>query len=98
MDNHTSLRPFHQYLRSLITWHESMGNVSSVDSTESISKADTRLSKKLKSQLYKEFKENTFSNYQIKLKDIARWLLKNITNFFKPTVAVTEHQEKHLRR
>ena len=75
-----------------------MGNVSSVDSSENISKADTRLSKKLKSQPYKEFKENTLSNYQIKLKDIARRLLKNITKFFNPTAAVTEHQEKHLRR
>ena len=59
-----------------------MGNISSVDSIKNISKVDTKLSK--------EFKENTSSIYQIKLKD-------HITILFNPTAAVIEHQEKHLR-
>ena len=40
-----------------------MGNISSVDSIKNISKVDTKLSKNLKSKLYKEFKENTSSIY-----------------------------------
>ena len=75
-----------------------MGNVSSVDWFENISKAFTRLSKNLKSQLYKDFKENTLSNYQIKLKDFGRWLVEKTNKFFNPKVAVVEHEEKHLRR
>ena len=67
-----------------------MGNISSVDSIKNISKVDAKLSKDLKSKLYKEFKENTSSIYQIKLKD-------HITILFNPTAAVIEHQEKHLR-
>ena len=93
IDNHTTLRSFQQYLKSLITWYESMGDISSVDSFENISKAFTRLSKNLKSQLYRDFKENTFNNCQIKLKDFV----KKINKFFNPKVAIVEHQEKHLR-
>ena len=60
IDNHTTLRSFQQYLKSLITWYESMGDISSVDSFENISKAFTRLSK----------------NCQIKLKDFVKKINK----------------------
>ena len=48
-------------------------------------------------QFYKDFKENTFSNYHIKLKDFERWLRKKIEEFFNPVSAIVEHQERHLR-
>ena len=75
-NNHTCLRSFHQQLKSLIAWLESVDNISSADSIENIPKAVIRLPKNLRSQFYKEFKENTFSNYHIKLKDFERWLGK----------------------
>ena len=96
-NNHTCLRSFHQQLKSLIAWLESVDNISSADSIENIPKAVIRLPKNLRSQFYKEFKENTFSNYHIKLKDFERWLGKKIDDFFNPISAIVEYQEKHLR-
>ena len=52
----------------------------------------------LRSQFYKNFKGNTFSNYHIQLKDFERWIGKKIDEFFNPASAIIEHQEKHLRK
>ena len=56
-----------------------------------------RIPKNLRSQFYKDFKENTFSYYHIKLKDFERCLGKKIGEFFDPISAIMEHQEKHIR-
>ena len=84
-------------MKSLITWLESIDNVSSANSIENISKAIIRLPKYRRSQFYKYFNENTFSNDHIKLKDFERWLGKRIGEFFDPVSAILEYQEKHLR-
>ena len=68
-----------------------MGNISPADSIENIVKAAT-FSENLKSkQFYKNFKENTFSNSQVKLKDFVRRLVKKINEFFNPIAAKIEH-------
>ena len=75
-----------------------MVNISSVGLIEIISKGDIKPCKNLKSQFYKHFKENTFGDYQIKLKFFGKWLVKNITKFFNRMAAIREHQERDLRR
>ena len=79
-DDHTGLRSFHQQLKLLITWLESLDNISSADSIENMSKAVIRLPKNLRSQFYEDFKENKFSCYHKNLKDFERWFRKNMTN------------------
>ena len=96
-DDHTGLRSFPQQLKSLNTWLESIDNICSADSTEYISKTVISLPENLRLQFYKDLKENTFSNYHIKLKDFERWLGKKIGEFFYPILGIIEHQEKHLR-
>ena len=96
-DNYTGLKSFHQQLKWLITWLESIDNISSADSVENISKAVIRLPKNLRFQIYKDFKENTFSNYHIKLRDFERWPGKKMDKFFNPISAIIVHQEKHIR-
>ena len=63
-----------------------------------------RLSKNLRLQFYKDFKENTFSKYHIKLKDLKRRLRKKIVSYilyiypiYNHISAIIEHQKKHLR-
>lgn len=70
--NHASLRSLHQLiftsLQLLITSLETMGNISTITSTENLLKAVIGPPKNLRSEFYKDFKENTFSNSQIKIR------------------------------
>ena len=81
----------------LITWLESIDNISSADSIENISKAVIRLPKNLRSQFYQDFKEDTSSNYHINLNNFETWFGKKIGEFFNPISAIIGHKEKYLR-
>ena len=54
---------------------------------ENISKVVIRLPKNLRSQFYKDFKENIFSNYHMKLRDFERQLGKQIDELFNNRIS-----------
>lgn len=64
-----------------------MDNISPTDTIENISKVVIRLPKNLRSQFYKDFKENIFSNYHIKLRDFERQLGKQIDELFNNRIS-----------
>ena len=75
-----------------------MGDISTIDSTENILKTVIRVHKNLRYKFYKDFKENSFSIFQIKLRDFDKSFPKMIEKFFNhPIAAVMEHQDKILR-
>ena len=86
-DNHIVLGSFQLQLRSLIIWLESVDNISPTDTIENISKVVIGLPKNLRSQFYKDFKENIFSNYHIKLRDFERQLGKQIDELFNNRIS-----------
>ena len=54
--NRAGLRAFNQQLKSVITWLNSMGDASAINSIENTTKAITRLSRYLRSKFYKTSK------------------------------------------
>ena len=64
-----------------------MDNISPTDTIENISKVVIGLPKNLRSQFYKDFKENIFSNYHIKLRDFERQLGKQIDELFNNRIS-----------
>ena len=75
----TSLRHYHQGLRSTIIWLKSMGYNSAIQSVENVTKAVMRLPRFMRSQFYKDFKDSTYDSNDLNLEYFEKWLAKRLT-------------------
>ena len=66
-ENRTGLRAFHQQLKSVITWLNSMGDTSAINSIENTTKAITRLPRYLRSKFYRDFNDAKLNNQSLNL-------------------------------
>ena len=94
-ENRAGLRAFHQQLKSVITWLNSMGDTSAINSIENTTKAITRLPRYLRSKFYRDFKDAKLNNQSLNLTKFEIWKLGNkVAQLFNPISAIINHQEK----
>ena len=96
-ENRAGLRAFHQQLKSVITWLNSMGDTSAINSIENTTKAITRLSTYLRSKFYSDFKDAKLNNQSLNLTKVETWLGNKVAELFNPISAIISHQEKQKR-
>ena len=93
-ENRAGLRAFHQQLKSVITWLNSMGDTSAINSIENTTKAITRLPRYIRSKFYRDFKDAKLNNQSLNLTKFEIWLGNKVTELFNPISAIINHQEK----
>ena len=96
-ENRAGLRAFHQQLKSVITWLNSMGDTSAINSIENTTKAITRLPRYLRSKFYRDFKDAKLNNQSLNLTKFEIWLRNKFAELFYLISAIIDHQEKHKR-
>ena len=95
--NRAGLRAFHQQLKSVITWLNSMGDISAINSIENTTKAITRLPRFLKFKFFRDFKDAKLNNQSLNLTTSEIWLGNKVAQLFNPISAIIDHQEKQKR-
>ena len=93
-ENRAGLRAFHQQLTSVITWLNSMGDISAINSIENTPKAITRFPRFLRSKFYRDFKDAKWNNQSLNLTKFATWLGNKIAELFNSISAIINHQKK----
>ena len=96
-ENRTGLRAFHQQLKSVITWLNSIGDTSSINSIENTTKTITRLPRYLRSKFYRDFKDAKLNNQSLNLTTFEIWLANKVAELFNPISTIIDHQEKQKR-
>ena len=86
----TSLRPYHQALRSAVIWLKSMGYNSAIQSVENVTKAVMRLPRFMRSKFFQDFKDSTYDSNDLNLEYFEKWLAKKLTEMFNPIAAIIE--------
>ena len=95
--NRACLRAFHQQLKSVITWLNSLSNTSAINSIENTTKAITRLPRYLRCKSYSDFKDAKLNNQSLNLTKFKIWLGNKVAEFFNPISSIINHQEKQKR-
>ena len=95
--NRAGLRAFHQQLKSVITWLNSMGDISAINWIENTTKAITRLPRFLKFKFFRDFKDAKLNNQSLNLTTSEIWLGNKVAQLFNPISAIIDHQEKQKR-
>ena len=90
----TSLRRYHQRLRSTAIWLKSMGHNFAFQSVEKVTKAAMRLPRFMRSKFYQDFKDSTYDNNDINLEYFEKWQANRLTEIFNPIPAITETRER----
>ena len=93
-ENRAGLRAFHQQLKSVITWLNSMGDTSAINSIENTTKAITRLPRYIRSKFYRDFKDAKLNNQSLNLTKFEIWPGNKVTERFNPISAIIKHQKK----
>ena len=93
-ENRAGLRAFHQQLKSIITWLNSMGDTSAINSIENTTKAITRFPRFLRSKFYSDFKDAKWNNQSLNLTKFNTWLGNKVAELFNSISAIINHQEK----
>ena len=93
-ENRAGLRAFHQQLKSVITWLNSMGDTFAINSIENATKAITKLPRYLRSKFYRDFKDAKLNNQSLNLTKFEIWLGNEVAELFNPISAIINHQEK----
>ena len=96
-ENRTGLRAFHQQLKSVITWLNSIGDTSSINSIENTTKTITRLPRYLRPKFYRDFKDAKLNNQSLNLTTFENWLANKVAELFNPISTIIDHQEKQKR-
>ena len=96
-ENRAGLRAFHQQLKFVITWLNSMGDTFAINSIENATKAITKLLRYLRSKFYRDFKDAKLNNQSLNLTKFEIWLGNKVAELFNPISAIIEHQEKRKR-
>ena len=96
-ENRAGLRAFHQQLKSVITWLNSMGDTSAINSIENTTKAITRLPRFLRFKSFRDFKDAKLNNQSLNLTTSEIWLGNKVAQLFNPISAIIDHQEKQKR-
>ena len=96
-ENRAGLRAFHQQLKFVITWLNSMGDTFAINSIENATKAITKLLRYLRSKFYRDFKDAKLNNQSLKLTKFEIWLRNKFAELFYLISAIIDHQEKHKR-
>ena len=96
-ENRAGLRAFYQQLRSVITWLNSMGDTSAINSIENTMKTIIRLPRYLRSKFYRDFKDAKLNNQSLNLTKFEIWLRNKFAELFYLISAIIDHQEKHKR-
>ena len=73
--NRTGLRAFHQKLKSVITWLNSVGDTSAINLIENTTKAITRLPRYLRSKFFRDFKDANIEQPIFKFNNIRNLAL-----------------------
>ena len=89
----TSLRRYHQRLRSTVIWLKSMGYNSAIQSVENVTKAVMRLPRFMRSKFYQDFKDSTYDNTDLNLEYFEKWPANRLTEMFNPIAAIIETRE-----
>ena len=93
-ENRAGLRAFHQQLKSVITWLNSMGDTSAINSIENTPKAITRFPRFLRSKFYRDFKDAKWNNQSLNLTKFSTWLGNKVAELFNSISAIINHQKK----
>ena len=93
-ENCAGLRAFHQQLKSVITWLNSMGDTSAINSIENTTKAISRLPRYPRSKFYRDFKDAKLNNQSLNLTTFEIWLGNKVAELFNPISTIINHQEK----
>ena len=96
-ENRAGLRTFHQQLKSVITWLNSIGDTSAINLIENTTKAITRLPIYLRSKFYRDFKDAKLNNQSLNLTKFEIWLGNKVAQLFNLISAIIDHQEKQKR-
>ena len=82
-ENCAGLRTFHQQLKYVITWLNSIGDPSAINSIENTTKAVTRFPRYLMSKFYRDFKDAKLDNHSLNLTKTEIWLGNKVDELFK---------------
>ena len=93
-DGNKGLRHFHQPLNWAATWLNSVGYVSSLKSTDNVTKAVLRLPKYSRMSFYKQFTAENFDEENINLIKLESWLGTKVSSTFNPIALVIENKLK----
>ena len=96
-ENRAGLKAFHKQLKSVITWLNSMGDTSAINSIENTTKAITRLPRYLRFKFYSDFKDVKLNSQSLNLKKFETWLGNKVAELFNSISAIINHQEKQKR-
>ena len=96
-ENRAGLRAFHQQLKSVITWLNSMGDTSAINSIENTTKAIARIPRYLRSKFFRDFKDAKLNNQSLNLTTFEIWLGNKVAELFNPISAIIDHQEKQRK-
>ena len=93
-ENRAGLKAFHKQLKSVITWLNSMGDTSAINSIENTTKAITRLPRYLRFKFYSDFKDVKLNSQSLNLKKFDTWLGNKVAELFNSISAIINHQKK----
>ena len=93
-NDRTSLRRYHQQLKSTITWLKSMGYNTAIYYLENLTKAVTRLPNYLRNQFYITSKDKILTDGGIYLTDLEKWLDSKLKEQFNPIACLIAEKEK----
>ena len=96
-ENRAGLRALHQQLKSVVTWLNSMGDTSAINSIENTTKAISRLPRYPRSKFYRDFKDAKLNNQSLNLTTFEIWLGNKVAELFNPISTIIDHQEKQKR-
>ena len=90
----TTIRRYHQQLKSTITWLLSMGYETPTKSSENLTKAVSRLPNNLRQEFYKDTGNLQFTSHNINLVFFEQWLDKKLRRYFNPIADIIANNDK----
>ena len=96
-NDQVGLRQFHQLLKCCITWFQSMGYSSAIESAENLTKAVMRLPNQLRTSFYKSTKNYNFLNGDVTLIEFEHWLENRVKEYFNPIANIIADNELRKR-
>ena len=88
---------YHQQLKAVITWLNSMGDTFVINSIENTTKTITRFPIYLRSRFFRDFKHAKMNNQSLNLNTFQILLGNKVAKLFDTISAILDHQEKQKR-
>ncbi|XP_066922770.1 uncharacterized protein [Clytia hemisphaerica] len=91
-DDRSSLKRFHQHLKSTVTWLKMIGNMGAIHSAENLSRAVIRLPDNLRKAFYRTSKD--YEDTSLSLMKLESWLDSKLKEFYNPIADIIAQEEQ----